>query len=297
MNSDDKAHAQALVRRLLGEARDHATAGAFQEALAAVRKARGLEPSNVFILAFERQIEQIQEHLASGTLSDDQRRDIIDSLAGIVQSATSETEAPAPAEGVAAQPEPVPEQREQVRAARQWLKNQYLQRAHSHVLKKEYDKALSEIRRVFIIDERDRFAREFEMKVLQMQELSRRKTLVFSEDGLEKEAGATPKVPAPTPTPAPTTVPAHEEPPTPPAPATPPASRSVFFLRIGIIATVALLAFAFYYFWKREQPRPVKVTPAEEQVAPNEADEPIYKIPPGGADTTRADSTVHTVPQ
>ena len=61
MNSEDKAHAQALVRRLLGEARDHASSGAFQEALAAIRKARGLEPSNVFILAFERQIESIAD--------------------------------------------------------------------------------------------------------------------------------------------------------------------------------------------------------------------------------------------
>ena len=127
-----------------------------------------------------------REHEEHGHLSADQRKDIIDSLPGIVQNATASEVQPEPSEEAPGQPEPAPEQREQVRAGRQWLKNQYLQRAHSHVIKKEYDKALSEIRRVFIIDDRDRFAREFELKVLQMQELSRRKTLVFDEGGLEK---------------------------------------------------------------------------------------------------------------
>lgn len=280
MNNDDKAHAQALVRRLLGEARDHAGSGAIQEALTTIRKARGLDPSNVFILAFERQIEQIQEHLASGTLTDEQRKDIIDSLGGIVANATAAEEPPAAAPDAAGQPEPAPEQREQVRAARQWLKNQYLQRAHSYVLKKEYDKALSEIRRVFIIDDRDRFAREFELKVLQMLELSRRKTLVFDESGLEN--GAAPKTPEPV-------VEA-----TPPPPAA--SKSSAWPLRVAIIATIGLLVFAFYYFWKREQPRTITITPAEEQSQPAEADEPIYKIPPAATpDTSRIDTSAQAV--
>ncbi len=281
MTNDDKAHAQALVRRLLGEARDHAGSGAIQEALTAIRKARGLDPSNVFILAFERQIEQIQEHLASGTLTDDQRKDIIDSLAGIVANATAAEAPPTPAPETAGQPEPAPEQREQVRAARQWLKNQYLQRAHSYVLKKEYDKALSEIRRVFIIDDRDRFAREFELKVLQMLELSRRKTLVFDESGLENGAVRKPAEPVGQPAPPPP----------------PEEKRTVWPLRIAIVATIALLAFAFYYFWKREQPQPIKITPAEEQAIPaEEADEPVYKIPPATTpDTARVDSSAHDV--
>ncbi len=285
MNNDDKAHAQALVRRLLGEAKDHANSGAIQEALNAIRKVRGLDPSNVFILAFERQIEQIQEHLASGTLSDDQRKDIIDSLAGIVQNATASEVQPEPSEEAPGQPEPAPEQREQVRAARQWLKNQYLQRAHSHVIKKEYDKALSEIRRVFIIDDRDRFAREFELKVLQMQELSRRKTLVFDEGGLENGVTRQPAEPV-------------IEKPVPPPP--PPAEKkSGWALRIAIIASIALLVFAFYYFWKREQPRSVNITPAEEQTIPaEEADEPVYKIPPPATpDSARADTSATAVPQ
>jgi hypothetical protein len=274
MNSDDRTHAQDLVRRLLGEAQEHANAGSFGEALADIRKAHALDPANVFILAFERQIEQIQEHSASGTLGPDQRQDILDSLAGIVAKATV-AEVPAPtAEGTKVTHEPEPAEREQVRAARQWLKNQYLQRAHSHVVKKEFDQALAEIRRVFIIDDRDRFAREFELKILQMQEMQRRKPIVSAE----------PALPPPTPEPVSPEI----------VPVTPKnRGRMSLSMRIAIILSAAILVFAAYYFWKREHPRPVTAQPQEEQIAPEGApDEPVYTIPPVPLpDTSRTDTS------
>jgi hypothetical protein len=279
MNSDERIHAQDLVRRLLGEAHEHANAGAFAEALTDVRKAHALDPANVFILAFERQLEQIQEHIASGTLGPDQRQDILDSLAGIVAQATA-AEAPAPpAAGTKVTRQPAPAEPEQVRAARQWLKNQYLQRAHSHVVKKEFDQALTEIRRVFIIDERDRFAREFELKILQMQELQRRKPIVAP--------------PPPPPTPV---APGQ----TPPEAVLPPPSEKKgmgLAMKIAIIIAVVLMAFAGYYFWRRAHQRPVVVPGQEQPIAPegtqeSAPDEPIYKIPPTPVpDTTRTDSS------
>jgi tetratricopeptide (TPR) repeat protein len=277
MNSDDRIHAQDLVRRLLGEAQEHANAGSFAEALADIRKAHALDPANVFILAFERQIEQIQEHISSGTLGPDQRQDILDSLAGIVAQATA-AEAPAPtAEDTKVTREPEPAEREQVRAARQWLKNQYLQRAHSHVVKKEFDQALGEIRRVFIIDDRDRFAREFELKILQMQELQRRKPIVSEE-------------PAPPPPPEPVV--------SAPVPDTPPQRKRMnLTMKIAIILVVAIVSLALLYFWKREQPRSVTVQPKEEQFTPegtpeSTPNEPVYTIPPTPLpDTTHTDST------
>ena len=280
MNNDDRTHAQDLVRRLLTEAQEHAAAGAFADALANIRKAHALDPANVFILAFERQIEQIQEHSSSGTLGPDQRQDILDSLAGIVAQATATEPPPPPAEGTKVTRQPAPEEREQVRAARQWLKNQYLQRAHSHVVKKQFDQALAEIRRVFIIDERDRFAREFELKILQMQELQRRKPIVSAEP-------ATPPVPPPL------------------AAATledalrrqPRARRRMnLAMKIAIILAAVVIAFGFYYFWKREQPHPLTVPAQQEQTAPEEtsegvSDEPVYPLPPlTTPDTLRTDS-------
>lgn len=281
MNSDEKIHAQDLVRRLLGEAHDHANAGDFAEALTDVRKAHALDPANVFILAFERQLEQIQEHIASGTLGPDQRQDILDSLAGIVAQATA-AEAPVqPAAGTKAKREPAPAEREQVRAARQWLKNQYLQRAHSHVVKKEFDQALTEIRRVFIIDERDRFAREFELKILQMQELQRRKPIV-----------AAPVAP-PTPAAVPPASALQE------AVSHPPSAKKGMSLamKIAILLAVALMAYAGYFFWKRGHKPPDAIPGQEQQILPegtpeSAPDEPIYKIPPTPVpDTTRTDSS------
>ena len=61
-----------------------------------------------------------------------------DHLAGIVAQATATEPPPPPPEGTRVTRQPAPEEREQVRAARQWLKNQYLQRAHSHVVKKQF---------------------------------------------------------------------------------------------------------------------------------------------------------------
>lgn len=279
MTTDDRTHAQDLVRRLLGEAQEHAAAGAFADALADIRKAHALDPANVFILAFERQIEQIQEHNASGTLGPDQRQDILDSLAGIVAQATAEEPPAPPAPGTKTARPPAPAEREQVRAARQWLKNQYLQRAHSHVVKKEFDQALAEIRRVFIIDERDRFAREFELKILQMQELQRRKPIVSAQ----------PATPPAEPPAAATLADALKHSPAPP--------RTMSLgMKIAIIVAAVVIAFAGYYFWKREQPRPLTVPAGEEQIAPEGTpdgapDEPVIPIPPATIpDTTRRDS-------
>jgi hypothetical protein len=56
-----------------------------------------------------------------------------------------------------------------------------------------------------------------------------------------------------------------------------------------------VIAFAFYYFWKREQvPQPVVPAAVEETEEEKLDDEPYYPIPAGAqADSTKTDST-HT---
>ncbi len=71
-----------------------------------------------------------------------------------------------------------PEEDKEKRAAAQWLKNQYFQRAHAYVKSGEYDLALAEVQRVIVLDGQDRFASEFELKIMQMLELRRRQPLV-----------------------------------------------------------------------------------------------------------------------
>ena len=175
MNDNEKQHARALIDRLIAEAQDDIGQKAYVQALIAIRKAKVLDVTNIYMLAFERQVEQLNDLTSSGTLTDEQRTDILDSLPGIIEQAKS-TQAPlATPETADAERRSTPEQLEQMRAARQWLKNQYFQRTHEHVKKQEYTRALSEVRRVFVIDKDDLFAHEFERKIVQMQELQKQK--------------------------------------------------------------------------------------------------------------------------
>ena len=277
MNEDEKQRAQALIQRLLTEAHEHAGKEKYKEALVAIRKARALDSSNIYILAFERQVEQLSESTAAGTITELQKSDILESLPGIIEQARVNQAPLTPPEAAGEERRPTPEQQEQLRAARQWLKNQYFQRAHEHVKNQEYDNALAELRRVFIIESEDQFAREFELKILQMQELQRRKPL-FVSDPSETE----PDVPPPL----------AEEPYLPPPD---PVKKGNRLLVIAMIIAVCVIAFAFYYFWKREQvPQPVVPAAAEETEEEKLDDEPYYPIPAGAqADTTKTDST-HT---
>ena len=110
------------------------------------------------------------------------------------------------------------------------------------MVKKEFDQALSEIRRVFIIDDRDRFAREFELKILQMQELQRRKPIVSAAAGSTTHTGSGP--PGSSSSGSSRRIPLRQR------------SGMSLAMKIAILLAVAFIAFAGYYFWKREQPRP-----------------------------------------
>jgi hypothetical protein len=70
-------------------------------------------------------------------------------------------------------PSPPPDaQREKLEkaAALDWLKNQYFQHAHEYVRKGEYQHALAEIRRVYIIDADNRTARDFEKQITELSQ-------------------------------------------------------------------------------------------------------------------------------
>ncbi|MCC6397734.1 MAG: hypothetical protein IT282_12010 [Bacteroidetes bacterium] len=277
MNEDEKQRAQALIERLLTEAHEHAGKEKYKEALIAIRKARALDSANIYILAFERQVEQLNESTAAGTITDLQKTDILESLPGIIEQARVNQAPLTTPEAAGEERRPTPEQQEQLRAARQWLKNQYFQRAHEHVKNQEYDNALAELRRVFIIDSEDQFAREFELKILQMQELQRRKPL-FVSDPSETEPDLPPSL--------------ADEPALPPPDK---AQKGNRLLMIAMIIAVCVIAFAFYYFWKREQVAQPVVPEASEEIEESKADdEPFYPIPAGSqADSTKTDST-HT---
>ncbi len=271
------------IASLLATARDQVDAGQYHEALAAVRDAKKLSPRNIYVLAFERQIEQLTELSAAGKLGEEERADIVESIPGIMDRAldgSGEQALPAspPPDAAAAD-----RARVERTAAHEWLKNQYFQHAHEYVKKGEYDHAIAEIRRVFIIDPENKIARDFE---LQIDELSR----------IRRESEVTQPVPAkigtrPAATP---TAPATGD--REPVPAKPGTSQTVEPSPAGkkgmrplsiilLFLALALLAFATVYLIKKldapqaPSPRPAISAPQRELFTPERT------APP--ADTTR----------
>jgi tetratricopeptide (TPR) repeat protein len=260
---------------LLAKAQGLTEAGTYHDALAAVREAKKLNPRNVYVLAFERQVEQLIELSLAGKLGDDERTDILESIPGIMDRAlagSGERAMPsAPAPDAAA----ADRARAERAAAHEWLKNQYFQHAHEYVKKGEYDHALAEIRRVFIIDPENAIARDFEAQIEELSRISRESA----------SAQAAPGMPAPKPGPQ-STRPA-EKPRAPEEAAakprtngeTPPAGRKKLspLSIILLFLALALLAFATVFLIKKLEspsaltPRSAVPPPQRELYAPEQA--------------------------
>ncbi len=133
------------------------------DALAIVKDVKHLEPRNVYVLAFEKQLEQFIQLSESRTLTEDQRVDIMDSIPGIIDRAIEG----AAVEQLSAErnQRALQESKDEKAAALEWLKDQYFQHAHEYVQKGQYDHALAEIRRVYIIDPGNTTAQEFERRI------------------------------------------------------------------------------------------------------------------------------------
>ncbi len=134
-----------------------------QDALAIVKQAKAAQPSNVFVLAFEKQVEQLIQLADSNMLTEEQKTDIMDSIPGIIDRAV---------EGAAVDQlsaergqKTTQASRDDKAAALEWLKDQYFQHAHEYVQQGRYDHALAEIRRVYIIDAGNKTALEFERRI------------------------------------------------------------------------------------------------------------------------------------
>lgn len=280
MNDSDKQRAQALVNRLLREAADKAAAGEYKEALTAVKKAKALDQSNVFLLALERQIEQMHELGIIGLLSDEQKSDILGSIPDLVNKAVQADSALENPNAPHAGREETGEEREARVAAGRWLKNQYFQRAHDFVRKGDYEHALGELRKIFAIDDQDRVARDFEVKIEQMLEIRRHQPAALRAEGGIRAAAVEPAVPS-------EPVGSGEDIKEPGAP----RGRSRAIL-IAVIVTTIIALLAVVYFWKRQHATPA--VPRIQESAQEKTEEiPVYPVPPPQipSDTSRADTS------
>jgi tetratricopeptide (TPR) repeat protein len=278
MNDNDKQRALALVNKLLNEAQTRAAAGNYKEALTAVKKAKALDQANIFLLALERQIEQIHELALTGILTDAQKTDILDSIPKLVDQATRVVSGDERATASSPRKE-TPEEHEAKLAAGRWLKNQYFQRSHEFVRKAEYEQALAELRKIFSIDDQDKVAREFELKILQMLEISRHQPTIVRPEVIE------PVVPV-----KPVASPEVGQPPVQPD-QQPRLRKKRGGLWVAIIVATIVVALATLYFIRRQNART-----AGQGVQNQEKTEevPLYPVPPAQIpqDTTRHDTVV-----
>jgi TonB family protein len=254
-----ESHTTGLQQGLL-EAQDRAENGEYQLAINSIRSVKSDHPRNIYVLAFEKQLEQLHQLTSAGQLSEEQKLDILESLPGIVERALDGQGAEL-STGQTAVYKPLTQetirQKDEKSAALEWLKNQYFQHAHEYVRKGEYDNALAEIRRVFIIEPSNKIAQDFESQIRQLSQLKRARQA-------EPPPPPPPPVPRP-PAPAPAAPPvpvvaadpqeevvvATPEPHRPP-PAAPvveqPKQRMSNWVVLAILLTIAVIGAAVFYF-------------------------------------------------
>jgi hypothetical protein len=250
MATDDKSHAQALVERLLREAQTHTREGALQDALTSVRKAKALDQTNVFILGLEDQIERLQEESEGKPLASDQKEELLANLPALVEQGIARHTALETPDQVQSQHPETEEDRRRRAAAERWLKNQFFQRAHTHVKKSQYQRALQDIQRVLLLDGQDRFARGFEDRIRGLLELQKKHESPPESPPAEAPVAAEPEQPKTLYFEEPAEEPALPEPPAlEPVPEQHSSSRYVI---IGLVLTLIAIILGFLFLWKRD---------------------------------------------
>ena len=179
----------------LTEAQTRAEKGDYASAVKAVAEAKTLAPKNIYVLAFEKQVELLSALAAAKSLTDEQRTDILESIPSIIERALESSLSPGAPAGIPALKSggDATKEKKEKAAAHEWLK--YFQHAHEYIRKGEYQNALAEIRRVYIIDPSNSIARDFEKKFEALDRMKR-------GDSFRMPPPPTPPVPVPGSSPA-----------------------------------------------------------------------------------------------
>jgi len=164
MEPQDILTTQRFVVDRLQDIQRKAETGKFADALATIKEVKTADSKNIYLIAIEKQIAK----LCDSTLPEENRSGIVRSLPSMIDRAISDIQRRTPV------PKADESQKEQKEAALEKLKNQYFQRADDYVEKKEYQRALEEIRRIYIIEPGSVVAKEYEQKIEQLAALHAR---------------------------------------------------------------------------------------------------------------------------
>jgi periplasmic protein TonB len=164
MEPQDILTTQKFVVDRLHDIQRKAETSKFTDALATIKEVKTADSKNIYLIAIEKQIAK----LCDSSLPEESRSGIVRSLPSMIDRAISDIQRRASV------PKPDESQKEQKEAALEKLKSQYFQRADDYVEKKEYQRALEEIRRIYIIEPGSVVAKEYEQKIEQLAALHAR---------------------------------------------------------------------------------------------------------------------------
>jgi tetratricopeptide (TPR) repeat protein len=144
------------------------------EALAILEIARASDSNNIYLGALKRQLETMFNLQRAGDLNTEKKILLLESVPGIVECAVREHRRqgrPATERPDAGHPAASAQEAERELEA---LKLLYFQRASKHVMAGEYEKALAEVERVFVVDPSNSIAKQYAQRVEQLIQQARK---------------------------------------------------------------------------------------------------------------------------
>jgi hypothetical protein len=170
----ETAPVQPLTPEQVYEIRSMAEGGQFADALIRLRKIKSSYPKNTFFVALEKQLERLLVLPRDIEPSDIQKKELIDSLPGLIHGAVESMRHQQPVHHAPVEVHKSHPERIDRETARAQLKEQYFHHADEYLKKGAYGSALVEIRRVKIIAPEDQTAIEYERTIRQLVELHQR---------------------------------------------------------------------------------------------------------------------------
>jgi TonB family protein len=165
--SDHAVH--EIVGAHLSECKKYIDADIYGKALSAVKDAKFTDPHNIYIIALEKQIKLLADLVKSKPTATSYKNEIKGTLPEIIRRSIedSKNRVSDKASGVQSAPpvhETDPYTRERDLALKK-LKNQFIKLAEEFIDRGDYQSALEEIRRIFIIEPENAIARDLEKKI------------------------------------------------------------------------------------------------------------------------------------
>lgn len=164
MEPQEKMDTQQFIIDRLQDIHRKAEANNFADALVSMKEVKAADPKNIYLIAIEKQIAKLNDP----ALQVESRAAIIKSLPPMIDRAINDVQRRAIV------PKAEDSQKVQKEAALEKLKSQYFQRSDDYVEKREYQRALEEIRRIYIIEPGSVVAKEYEKKIEQLAALQAR---------------------------------------------------------------------------------------------------------------------------